>query len=89
MEPSLVELNTSHGYETASSKALMRLSVVVVDMLLFAPAVWVFCRRFYRTQPVAAQLVAFSMIGLNPAFILVDHGHFQYNCVALALVVSE
>jgi hypothetical protein len=26
------------------------------------------------------------MILLTPAFLLVDHGHFQYNCVMLGLV---
>jgi len=92
----------------------MRVSVLLVDLLIFVPGVWAFCTKFYASRPIAAQLLAFVMICMQPvhffsqetavishafmyltsafplrsqAFILVDHGHFQYNCVALALVV--
>lgn len=28
------------------------------------------------------------MILLNPCFLLIDHGHFQYNCISLGLTVA-
>ncbi len=67
MEPELVELHTSRGYETDSSKALMRVSVLFMDLLLFVPGVWAFCRRFYQARSDAAQLLAFVMICMQPA----------------------
>ena len=59
-------LYDSRGYETDSSKVFMRLSVLLVDLLLFVPGVWAFCRRFYRERSVAAQLLAFVMICMQP-----------------------
>ncbi|KAL7221543.1 hypothetical protein ACSBR1_023489 [Camellia fascicularis] len=29
-----------------------------------------------------------AMILLNPCLILIDHGHFQYNCISLGLLVG-
>ena len=66
IEPELVALFTSRGYETGSSKALMRMSVLLMDLVLFVPGVWTFCRRFYRGRPDAAQLLAFVMICMQP-----------------------
>lgn len=28
------------------------------------------------------------MVLLSPSLVLVDHGHFQYNCVCLGLAVA-
>lgn len=31
---------------------------------------------------------ALCMVLLSPSLVLVDHGHFQYNCVCLGLAVA-
>ena len=31
-------------------------------------------------------LVALALILLNPTIVLIDHGHFQYNCASLGLM---
>lgn len=31
---------------------------------------------------------AFSLVLLHPAFILIDHGHFQFNCVCLGFAAA-
>jgi alpha-1,3-glucosyltransferase len=42
-------------------------------------------RRRHTSQ---ATLVVFAaIILLQPALVLIDHGHFQYNCIGLGLTV--
>jgi hypothetical protein len=123
LEPEMVALNTSRGFESQSSKSLMRLTVLACDVFVMIPAVWLVCVGLYRrTRTSARELLslgkaprdlptsrrervqaahaisdaygleaaAFSMeivllVLLQPGFLLIDHGHFQYNCVALGL----
>lgn len=35
-----------------------------------------------------AFLLTFSVATLQPALVLIDHGHFQYNGIGLGLTVS-
>lgn len=86
VEPDLVVLNTSRGYETPSSKLFMRSTVLLCDLLLFFPAVLVFISFLCKDNNGIFNLfIAVSVVLLQPAFVLIDHGHFQYNCVALGL----
>eukprot|EP00455_Lapot_gusevi_P050951 TRINITY_DN7494_c0_g1_i2.p1 TRINITY_DN7494_c0_g1~~TRINITY_DN7494_c0_g1_i2.p1 ORF type:complete len:499 (+),score=114.55 TRINITY_DN7494_c0_g1_i2:110-1606(+) len=87
-EPGLVALQSSHGYETVTSKIFMRLTVIVSDVIFFFSAVFYFCRSFYRNKTFSEQILAFLLILLHPTFILIDHGHFQYNCVCLGLTLA-
>ena len=41
------------------------------------------CQRLHR----GAFLLTFGVAILQPALILIDHGHFQYNGIALGLSV--
>ena len=50
-EPALVALTASRGYETASSKVFMRVTVLICDALLFFPAVWVFSGVLQAGRP--------------------------------------
>ena len=68
----------------------MRATVIVSEYLVYVPATIIFLRRYGRAQGVGATshsiaLVAFLM---QPATILVDHGHFQYNTVMLGFVIA-
>ncbi|KAK4049334.1 Glucosyltransferase-like protein [Microbotryomycetes sp. JL221] len=73
----------------------MRASVVVSDVLVYVTAVLWYCWRNHRGERHARSkskrnshaLVAIVTVLLQPALILVDHGHFQYNSVMLGLTL--
>ena len=120
-DPAAVELNTSRGIETQSSKLLMRWSVILTDLLgaaslpvcrsptlpfayntlvwstdstccilcaVFFPAVWLCASVFTKAKSPSAQLPVLAVALFQPAAILIDHGHFQYNNIGLGLSVS-
>lgn len=68
----------------------MRATVVVSEYLVYIPGVVILTRRYTRAQGVHvwAASIALVAILMQPATILVDHGHFQYNTVMLGLVVA-
>lgn len=61
------------------------------DVLIFFPAVMYFIIVYYsgiHEGSKSGRLWHFAMILLNPCLILIDHGHFQYNCISLGLTVA-
>ncbi|KAI8465567.1 MAG: ALG6, ALG8 glycosyltransferase family-domain-containing protein [Monoraphidium minutum] len=98
-EPAAVALGTSAGYETPSSKALLRWTVVLSDAATFFPAA-VAAARLLRPPAgagaggappaggAARELFVLAALLLQPAHVLVDHGHFQYNCISLGLALG-
>lgn len=89
--PYSVALFTSRGHESYIGKLLMRWTVLSSDALVFFPSVLYFVVVYYkgrsdrRTNDIAWHI---AMILLNPSLILIDHGHFQYNCISLGLTVG-
>ena len=102
INPSWVALDTSRGIESPESKLFMRTTVVVLDALVYVPALFMFSRtwqasRSKRTQVFRVdfltlhvlryywfpQELAFLTLILQPALLLIDFGHFQYNSVML------
>lgn len=92
---SWTELHKSRGTESYEHKIYMRSTVILVDLLLFIPAIIYY---FFNTQPcqytsppstVHKQnvLLYTVLVLLYPAQILIDHGHYQYNCVFMGLVL--
>lgn len=73
-------LGTSRGYENENSKLFMRLTVLFSDILIYFPAVYFFVKNAYTSKiiPQKAALLCVFLILLQPALILIDHGHFQY-----------
>lgn len=69
----------------------MRATVVISEYLVYIPAVVAFSRRYTRVQGVHAWSASIALVAvlLQPASILIDHGHFQYNTVMLGLVVAS
>jgi alpha-1,3-glucosyltransferase len=88
IEPDMVALHDSRGHETSSSKLFMRSSVIISDLFILIPAIIWFVRHYYPSISTAAQLGIISTIALNPPLLLIDHGHFQYNGVALGLCIA-
>ncbi|WEW58572.1 Glucosyltransferase-like protein [Emydomyces testavorans] len=90
IEPSWFALDESRGIEDQLLKVYMRATVIVSEYLVYIPAVVVFIRRYARDQRVNVWTASVALIAilLQPATILIDHGHFQYNTVMLGLVVA-
>ena len=85
----------------------MRATVVVLDALVYVPALFMFSRtwqasRSKRTQVFrvdflilhvlryyrSPQELAFLTLILQPALLLIDFGHFQYNSVMLGKLIT-
>ncbi|GJJ15617.1 hypothetical protein Clacol_009895 [Clathrus columnatus] len=77
INPSWFVLDKSRGIETPDSKVYMRATVLISDLLIYFPAVALFIRRFLNHRSGRTQ----------PALILIDSGHFQYNSVMLGLTL--
>jgi hypothetical protein len=84
-EPDAVALLDSNGYESPKSKFLMRLTSLVSDALIYFPAC-VACASFLYSNP-SERLLALTWMLMNPALIMIDHGHFQYNSISLGFTV--
>lgn len=98
IDRSFVKLRESRGLESVTHKHFMRLTVLIADILIYLPAIvyfiinsrsWDSCQfnesnifKFTRRDVV----VLIAMI--YPGLILIDHGHFQYNCVSLGFFVA-
>jgi alpha-1,3-glucosyltransferase len=81
--PDSVALDDSRGMEDPIHKAYMRATVLVLDLLVYGTAVW------YSTYKGDKKSLWAVMIALvQPAILLIDHGHFQYNTVALGLSMA-
>ncbi|KAL3312225.1 Glucosyltransferase-like protein [Cichlidogyrus casuarinus] len=88
INPTWFELKHSRGLETDELRAYMRSTVLMTDFLTLIPAFILFFYNFKRVSNVNEPLpVAYSCVFavLSPSLILVDHGHFQYNCASLGL----
>ncbi|KAK9241370.1 glycosyl transferase [Lipomyces kononenkoae] len=88
-EPSWFELVTSRGCEDINLKSYLRSTVLISELLIYIPAVSMFVRWTVENQKLSPlhHSIASAAILLQPALILIDHGHFQYNAVMLGLAL--
>ncbi|ORY66252.1 family 57 glycosyltransferase [Pseudomassariella vexata] len=91
IDPSWFALYTSRGSEDPILKIFMRATVIISEYLIYIPALVIFVRRFSRMSGVAqwTAWVALVAILMQPATILIDHVHFQYNTVMLGFVTAS
>ena len=82
--PESVALYTSRGIEDANHKAFMRATVLVLDLLVYGTAVWY---AAYERNLKSLWTIVIALC--QPAILLIDHGHFQYNTVALGLSIAS
>lgn len=98
LDPESVRLFASRGYENEDHKTFMRWTVFISDVYFYVSAVFCICaaadRVDYQTHKGTAKKsknvfkrvdIATTLFLLYPGIILIDHGHFQYNCVSLGL----
>jgi alpha-1,3-glucosyltransferase len=74
-----------YRHDTAEQKvsSLLSLTEVVLCVFFVFSVSFIFSFRFC----IFVKLTAIAVILLQPALILIDHGHFQYNSVSLGFVV--
>ena len=82
--PTMVELDTSRGIETPDSRLFMRASVLLSDLLIYVPALVLLISLLPQPHAFTKPLIL-TISMLSPSIILIDHGHFQYNCVSIGL----
>ncbi|XP_053394685.1 dolichyl pyrophosphate Man9GlcNAc2 alpha-1,3-glucosyltransferase-like isoform X2 [Mercenaria mercenaria] len=84
-----VALNTSRGYESYEHKLFMRYTVLFADLLVYFPAVlWIFTARKPNPEDTHAAVKSYLLMLVYPGLILIDYGHFQYNCISLGLALA-
>lgn len=90
INPAWVELRASRGLETHDLKVFMRATVIISEYLIYIPACVICLRHLSRLTGVTNwdQSIALTAILMQPATMLIDHGHFQYNTVMLGFVVA-
>ena len=69
----------------------MRATVIVSEYLVYIPAVVICLRRYARIEHVGSTAATAALIAIlmQPAVIIIDHGHFQYNTVMLGFVIAS
>ncbi|TFK40795.1 glucosyltransferase [Crucibulum laeve] len=87
IQPSWVALDKSRGIESPGSKVFMRSTVVFFDMLVYIPALLMFARTWQGSRSRRTQELALLTLLLQPALLLIDFGHFQYNSVMLGFTL--
>ena len=80
LDPTWMALGASRGFESPALKLFMRGTVLAADVLVLFPAL-IACFLWRRTP----QCTSLAAALVQPALILIDHGHFQYNNVSLGL----
>jgi alpha-1,3-glucosyltransferase len=88
MFPGLIqhfELDKSRGTEAPELILFMRFTVIVLDLLVYTPALLFFLNRKLHGRGRRTRAVASLSALLQPSLILIDFGHFQYNVVMLGL----
>ena len=91
INPTWFALQSSRGFEDQLLKVYMRATVLISEYLIYISALVIFNRKFSKAQAVNVwdSSIALAAIAMQPATILIDHGHFQYNTVMLGFVLSS
>ena len=90
IQPEWFALYLSRGLDDMDLKVFMRATVIVSEYLIYVPAAVICVRHMARLHHINPweSSIALAAILMQPATILVDHGHFQYNTVMLGFVVA-
>ncbi|XP_074817704.1 dolichyl pyrophosphate Man9GlcNAc2 alpha-1,3-glucosyltransferase [Natator depressus] len=86
INPDWIALHTSRGYESQPHKLFMRATVLIADLLVYIPAVILYCCCLKETS-TKKKIASALCILLYPGLILIDYGHFQYNSVSLGFAL--
>ena len=89
--PSWFALYSSRGIEEQLLKVYMRATVIVSEYIIYMPAAIILNRKLAQLRGVNKweSSIALVAILMQPATILIDHAHFQYNTVMLGFVLAS
>ncbi|KAG9304339.1 hypothetical protein G9A89_019901 [Geosiphon pyriformis] len=90
LNPEWFALDSSRGHESLENKVFMRASVIILEFIIYVPGIFVFVNWWLKDETrkkKARHIFVTLLILLQPALILIDNGHFQYNSVMLGLTV--
>lgn len=96
--PSYVKLHKSRGISSSDHKYFMRMTVLCSDAMIFLPTMIWYVMSLQTIKSARAEynnlfgfekkdFILLSAL-IYPGIILIDHGHFQYNCVSLGFFVA-
>jgi alpha-1,3-glucosyltransferase len=88
IEPKWVELGG--GLESVEHKWFMKMTVCMMDLLVYYTAVYRFVYLVFGHSPKDSKkrfYLTCVLLCMQPALILIDHGHFQYTHVMLGLTL--
>ncbi|KAK4560618.1 Glucosyltransferase-like protein [Recurvomyces mirabilis] len=90
IEPKWFELYLSRGLDDAGLKVFMRATVVVSEYLVYVPAAVICVRQLAKLHNINnwESSIALTALLMQPATLIVDHGHFQYNTVMLGFTLA-
>ncbi|KAF6198629.1 hypothetical protein GE061_008381 [Apolygus lucorum] len=91
VNPQFVKLGESRGYESSEHKSFMRYTVLLADILTYFVPVLLLAstsKAGLLAGKLDLNITGFVLLAY-PGLILIDHGHFQYNCVSLGLVLTS
>jgi alpha-1,3-glucosyltransferase len=92
VKPDWFALYRSRGLEGFGLKVFMRSTVIFSECLISVPATVLCVRQLGKLcdndRYVWQSSTALASLLLQPALILIDHGHFQYNAVMLGFFMA-
>lgn len=87
INPEWFALDASRGIETSGIKTFMRWTSIISELVVYLPATLqltsVIGKKFSLGR--MDQIIVTAVVVSQPALILIDHGHFQFNSVMLGL----
>ncbi|KAF8467709.1 glycosyl transferase [Kalaharituber pfeilii] len=89
INPAWFELYKSRTLDDYNLKVYMRATVVFSEYFTYIPGVIIYVRESGKRSEMSKydQAIALAAILLQPALMLIDHGHFQYNGVMLGFTL--
>jgi hypothetical protein len=92
-----VALEESRGYEDLIHKSFMRGTVIGLDCIIYFPIAYLVVNRLYgdsagdstRSGNNIHWTTLLLGVLIQPALVIIDHGHFQYNAVCLGLALGS
>ncbi|KAJ3331275.1 Glucosyltransferase-like protein [Blyttiomyces sp. JEL0837] len=87
INPNWVALDKSRGFEGYQMKLFMRYTALFTDLIIYSSAVIFFVKKYIPQKDWVSKNTLALLILLQPALIIIDHGHFQYNSAMLGFAL--
>jgi len=91
IQPDWFALYLSRRSDDPGLKVFMRATVILSEFAIFIPAAVLCVRQLARLHNINSweSAIALTALLMQPATILIDHGHFQYNTVMLGFQLAS